>query len=56
MGKNNTVKYPGKRVTTNGNQLVAQTEALIQKLEYSTPLLHLPKWEKAINYLMQKEN
>ena len=31
MEKNNKIKYPGKRVTTNGNQLVAQTEALISE-------------------------
>ncbi len=38
MEKNNKVKYPGKRVTTNGNQLVAQTEALISEAGVFYPI------------------
>ena len=38
MEKNKKVKYPGKRVTTNGNQLVAQTEALISEAGVFYPI------------------
>lgn len=38
MGNTIKVKYPGKRATTNGNQLVAQTECLISEAGVFYPI------------------
>ena len=46
--KSNTPKYPGKRVTTNGNQLVAGTESLIAEAGIFYPIT--PSTEMGENY------
>lgn len=46
--KNNGVKYPGTRVTTNGNQLVSNTEALIAEAGVFYPIT--PSTEMGENY------
>ncbi|MFQ5652328.1 MAG: 2-oxoacid:acceptor oxidoreductase family protein [bacterium] len=45
-----TPRYPGKRVTTNGNQLVAATEALIAEAGVFYPIT--PSTEMGENYQM----